>query len=89
MDKSIVLAKQSVVQAFMGSLAGQKARKGVLITTAQFSQDAREYINRIDAKIVLIDGEQLAQLMIDHGVGVSEVATYSIKKADVDYFENE
>jgi restriction system protein len=78
-----------VVQAFMGSLAGQKARKGVLITTAQFSQDAREYINRIDAKIVLIDGEQLAQLMIDHGVGVSEVATYSIKKADVDYFENE
>jgi restriction system protein len=78
-----------VVQAFMGSLAGQKARKGVLITTSQFSQDAREYINRIDTKIVLIDGEQLAQLMIDHGIGVSEVATYTIKKADVDYFENE
>ncbi len=73
----------------MGSLAGQKARKGALITTSQFSQDAREYINRIDSKIVLIDGEQLAQLMIDHGVGVSEVATYTVKKADVDYFENE
>jgi restriction system protein len=78
-----------VVQAFMGSLAGQKARKGVLITTSQFSQDAREYINRIDTKIVLIDGEELAQLMIDHGVGVNEVATYTLKKVDADYFENE
>ncbi|HTP09678.1 MAG TPA: restriction endonuclease [Anaerolineae bacterium] len=78
-----------VVQAFMGSLAGQKAHKGVLITTSQFSQEAREYINRIDTKIVLIDGEQLAQLMIDHGVGVSEVATYTVNRADVDYFENE
>ncbi len=78
-----------VVQAFMGSLAGQKARKGVLITTSQFSQDAREYINRIDTKIVLIDGEELAQLMIDHGVGVNEVATYTLKKVDADYFDNE
>ena len=78
-----------VVQAFMGSLAGQKARKGVLMTTSKFSQDARDYINRIDTKIVLIDGEELAQLMIDHGVGVNEVATYTLKKVDVDYFENE
>ncbi len=78
-----------VVQAFMGSLAGQKARKGVLITTSQFSQEARDYTSRIDVKIVLIDGEQLAQLMIDHGVGVAEVATYTLKKVDVDYFENE
>jgi restriction system protein len=78
-----------IVQAFMGSLAGRKARKGVLITTSHFSQDARDYINRIDTKIVLIDGEELAQLMIDHGVGVNEVATYTLKKVDVDYFENE
>jgi restriction system protein len=78
-----------VVQAFMGSLAGQKARKGVLITTSQFSQEAKDYINRIDTKIVLIDGEQLAELMLDHGIGVAEVATYTIKKVDADYFENE
>jgi restriction system protein len=78
-----------VVQAFMGSLAGQKARKGVLITTSQFSQEARDYINRIDTKIVLIDGEQLAQYMIDHGIGVNEVVSYIIKKVDADYFENE
>lgn len=78
-----------VVQAFMGSLAGQKARKGVLITTSQFSQEARDYIQRIDTKIVLIDGEQLAQYMIDHGIGVNEVASYVVKKVDADYFENE
>jgi restriction system protein len=78
-----------VVQAFMGSLAGQKARKGVLISTSQFSQEARDYIQRIDTKIVLIDGEQLAQYMIDHGIGVNEVASYVVKKVDADYFENE
>jgi restriction system protein len=61
----------------------------VLITTSQFSQEAKDYINRIDTKIVLIDGEQLAELMLDHGIGVAEVATYTIKKVDADYFENE
>jgi restriction system protein len=76
-----------VVQAFAGSLEGQRARKGVLLTTSQFSQDARDYVSRIEKKIVLIDGEQLAQLMIDHGIGVAEVASYAVKKADLDYFE--
>jgi restriction system protein len=78
-----------VVQAFAGSLEGQRARKGVLITTSQFSQDAQEYVNRIEKKIVLIDGEQLAQLMIDHGIGVAEVASYVVKKSDLDYFDEE
>lgn len=77
------------VQAFAGSLDGQRAKKGVLITTSQFSQDAKDYVTRIEKKIVLIDGVQLAQLMIDHGVGVTEVATYTIKKADIDYFSEE
>jgi restriction system protein len=76
-----------VVQAFAGSLEGHRARKGVLITTSNFSQDAKEYVTRIEKKIVLIDGEQLAQLMMDHGVGVTEVVTYTIKKADLDYFD--
>lgn len=77
-----------VVQAFAGSLEGQRARKGILITTSQFSRDAHIYVDRIEKKIVLIDGEQLAQLMIDHGVGVTEVATYQVKKVDLDYFND-
>lgn len=75
-----------IVQAFAGSLEGQRARKGVLITTSQFSQDARDYVTRIEKRIVLIDGEQLAQYMIDHGIGVTEAATYTIKRVDLDYF---
>jgi restriction system protein len=76
-----------IVQAFAGSLEGQRARKGVLITTSQFSQDAREYVSIIEKKIVLIDGEELSQLMIDHNIGVNEVASYTVKKMDLDYFD--
>jgi len=75
------------VQAFAGSLEGHRARKGVFITTSKFTQDAIEYAQRIEKKIVLINGEELAQLMIDHNIGVSEVASYTVKKVDNDYFE--
>lgn len=75
-----------VVQAFAGSLEGQRAKKGIFITTSQFSQDAKEYVKIIEKKIVLIDGEQLAQFMIDYNVGVTETASYVIKKVDSDYF---
>ncbi|MCC7106823.1 MAG: restriction endonuclease [Chloroflexi bacterium] len=78
-----------VVQAFAGSLEGERARKGVLITTSHFSPDAISYVRRIEKKIVLIDGEQLAQLMIEHGVGVNEVVSYTIKRVDADYFEEQ
>jgi restriction system protein len=78
-----------VVQAFAGSLEGQRARKGILITTSQFSQEAKDYVNRIEKRIVLIDGEQLAQFMIDYGVGVTEKATYTVKRIDEDYFSGE
>ena len=78
-----------VVQAFAGSLMMQKARKGVLVTTSQFSKDSIDYVSMIAEKIVLIDGEQLAQLMIDHNVGITEVASYVIKKVDSDYFGEE
>jgi restriction system protein len=74
------------VQNFAGSLEGFRARKGVLITTSSFTKDAKDYVDRIEKKIVLIDGEQLAQYMIDYGIGVAEVATYTVKKADLDYF---
>lgn len=75
------------VQSFAGSLEGHRARKGVFITTSDFSKDAREYVTRIEKKIVLIDGELLAQLMIDYVVGVKEVATYVVKELDRDYFD--
>jgi restriction system protein len=78
-----------LVQAFAGSLDGQRARKGIMITTSQFSQDARDYVDRIEKKIVLIDGEHLAQLMIDHSIGVSEVVNYTVKRVDLDYFDYE
>ena len=78
-----------VVQAFAESLEGQRARKGVLITTSQFSQEAKEYVSRIEKKIILIGAEELAQLMIDHGIGVTEVRTYSLRKMDLDYFGEE
>ena len=77
------------IQKFVGALTGQRAKKGLFITTADFSTDAKEYAARIDTKIVLIDGETLAELMIDHNVGVSTVATYELKKIDTDYFTEE
>ena len=77
------------VQGFAGSMEGFRARKGVMLTTSPFSKDAQEYVNRIERKIVLIDGIRLAELMIDHGIGVSTTHTYVIKKVDLDYFADE
>ncbi len=68
-----------VVQAFAGSLEGHRARKGVMITTSAFSQDAKAYVQKIEKRIVLIDGKQLAQLMIEHDVGVTVTKTYTLK----------
>lgn len=77
------------VQAFTGSLEGQRARKGVLNTTSSFTRDAREFVERIEKRIVLIDGVELAYYMIDHDVGVTSAATYVVKRIDGDYFEVE
>jgi restriction system protein len=76
-----------VVQAFAGSLQGYKANKGVLITTSQFSADAIDYVKSIHTRIVLIDGDLLAELMMEHNVGTQTVIKYEIKKIDEDYFE--
>jgi len=78
-----------VVQAFAGSMEGMRARKGVLITTSTFSKDAEEYVGKIERKIVLIDGERLAELMIDHNIGVATARTYTVKRIDLDYFMDE
>ncbi len=75
------------VMQFAGALQAQKANKGIFITTSRFTDDARNYVSQIGSKIVLIDGEQLTSLMIEHDVGVSTVSLYPVKKVDSDYFE--
>jgi restriction system protein len=75
------------VQKFAGALQGERARKGVMITTSTFSAGARQYVERLDSKIVLIDGPRLATLMIDHNVGVATKQRYEVKDVDGDYFE--
>lgn len=75
------------VQAFVGSLAGHRAKRGVFITTSSYSKQALDYVTSIEARVVLIDGEQLATLMIEHDLGVSPIATYVVKRVDGDYFE--
>lgn len=74
------------VQKFAGALMGQKARKGVFITTSNFTNDAIDYASKVETKIVLIDGNTLVNSMIDYGIGVSTIASYEIKKVDLDYF---
>lgn len=74
------------IQKFAGALQGMKAKKGIFITTSNFSKDAEKYVQDIESKIVLIDGETLANLMIDNNIGVSPSASYEIKKIDLDYF---
>jgi len=77
------------IQKFAGALQGQRARKGIFLTTSTFSRDAYDFAARIDSKIVLMDGETIAQLMIDYGVGVNTVASYELKRIDSDYFSGE
>lgn len=77
------------IQKFAGALQGFRARKGIFITTSDFSKEATEYASRIDSRIVLIDGDTLWNLMIDFGLGVSTVASYEVKKLDNDYFDEE
>ena len=77
------------VQAFAGSLDGARARKGVLLTTATFSQEARDHVRSIEKRIVRIDGAELVTLMIEHDIGVSNEATIELKQLDNDYFEKE
>ena len=75
------------IQKFAGALQGQRAKKGIFITTANFTKEAIEYAQRIDNRIVLVDGRRLAALMFDADVGVSPRVSYTVKSIDGDYFE--
>lgn len=77
------------IQKFVGALQGHRAQKGVFITTSRYSAEAIEYAEQIQSKVVLIDGEQLAQLMIEHDIGVSTMNSFAVKRIDTDYFLEE
>jgi len=77
------------IQKFVGALQGQRARKGVFITTSSYTKDALDYARNLESKVVLIDGGQLANLMIDFDIGVSGVGKYEVKRIDSDYFSEE
>ncbi|WP_346775127.1 restriction endonuclease [Bacillus sp. RO1] len=81
---------RDIVQSFSGALDGKGARKGVFITTSYFTDNAKQYAERLEAKkIILIDGKQLAKLMIDHNVGVDISETFVIKSIDYDFFKDQ
>lgn len=77
------------IQSFVGALDGQRASKGVFITTSKFADTAIEYFKTTSKKGILIDGEQLMNYMIDYGIEVSTFTTYELKKIDNDFFEDE
>lgn len=77
------------IQKFVGALQGKRAKKGIFLTTSTFSREAKEYAKSIDCKVILIDGEQLVSLMIDYNLGVTQFASYELKRVDSDYFSEE
>ena len=77
------------IQAFVGALHGRRSRKGVFITTSSFANQAVEYAKSIETRVVLIDGQRLAQYMIEFGLGVATTHTYEIKRIDSDYFNDD
>jgi len=81
-----IKVSRPAIQQFIGSLTGEGASKGVFVTTSDFSAEAKGYLARVQQRVVLINGSELARLMIRHGVGVRARTTYVIKTVDEDYF---
>lgn len=75
------------IQKFAGALQGQRASKGIFVTTSSYTREAEEYAQRIGTRIILVDGRRLASLMFEYDVGVSPLITYTVKRIDGDYFE--
>jgi restriction system protein len=76
------------IQEFVGALHGAQADRGIFITTSRFSPDARSYGDRVAARLVLIDGQTLAGLMVDHNIAAQDQERYVIKRVDEDFFED-
>jgi restriction system protein len=94
LDKVYIQAKKwensvgpDEIRKFVGSLGEQKANKGVFITSGNFTEGARNAAEKANARVVLVDGEALAELMIDNDVGVSSLKKLEVKRLDTDYFE--
>ncbi len=77
---------RTAIQGFVGALSGKQASKGIFITTSSFTKNAKEYVKTIREKVILIDGAELAEYMIEYNVGVTAYDTYTIKQVDSDYF---
>jgi len=77
------------IQKFVGALYGRKAKKGIFITTSAFNKNALEYVDGLDVKVILMGGEQLAELMFDYGIGVATVNSYVVKRIDAEFFEDD
>jgi restriction system protein len=77
------------IQRFVGALQGKRAKKGIFFTASTFSEQAINYASSVDTRVVLVDGEKLADLMVDYCVGVSIASSYEVKKIDTDYFLEE
>jgi restriction system protein len=77
------------IQKFFGALHGQRATKGVFITTSSFTSDAVKYAEGVSPRVILVDGRHLAELMINHEVGITVARTYKLKRIDLDYFVSE
>jgi restriction system protein len=77
------------IQKFVGALHGQKATKGVFITSSTFTKEAKQYAEGIERRVILIDGDQLSKLMVDYNMGVSEAETYIVKRINSDFFEDD
>jgi restriction system protein len=77
------------IQKFAGALQGQHAKRGIFITTSDFSKEAVDFASRVDNKIILLDGDTLVQHMIEHNIGVTPSVKYEVKKIDLDYFTEE
>ncbi|RME85486.1 MAG: restriction endonuclease [Caldilineae bacterium] len=76
------------VQKFVGALHGKRAKKGVFITSSEFTREAKDYVSRLEPRVVLIDGKTMARLMIEHDVGVTTKSVYELKSVDQDFFED-
>jgi restriction system protein len=74
------------IQKFVGALQEQRARKGIFITTSTFSEQARDYVTRIENKVILIDGKTLAEFMFETDLGLNTMGVYKVKRIDTDYF---